>query len=142
MRKDETDVWGAAERVAFQITDDAAGYIEIVFHDAVDHAGLKRATAAGRRGMRIDNGLAPVELFVYGRENRVAGPLIAVTRPQADAVGLERIECIFDLAQTSFCVGQRDRRKVSKAPGIVSDQLLRVVVILARQFARPLGLVG
>src|ERR1700692_4257340 len=98
MRKDETDIRVAAERVAFQITDNAASDIEIVFHDAVNHAGLKRATTAGRRGMRIDDGLAPVELFVYGREDRIAGPLIAVTRPQADAVGLECVGRVFNLA--------------------------------------------
>src|ERR1700730_2140702 len=121
MRKDEANVRVAAERVAFQITDNAAGDIEIVFHDAVNHAGLKRATTTGRRGMRIDDGLAAVELFVYGREDRIAGPLIAVTRPQADAVGLERVEGIFDLAQTSVCVGQRDRRKMSETPGIISN---------------------
>src|SRR5260370_33453430 len=118
MGKDEADIRVAAERIALEVADHGSGDIEIVFHDAVDNAGLKRTATDGRRGVNKNNGLAAVEFLVHGREDGIAGPFVAIAGPQADAVRLERVERVFNLAQTAIRVGQWQRGKMSEAPGV------------------------
>ena len=82
--------------------------------------------------MGVDHGLAPVELGHHRLERGIAEPLVAVAREQADAVGLERIESIFDLAQARFNIRERQRCEHAEAARIVDHEARCKVVALAR----------
>ena len=83
--------------------------------------------------MRIDDGLAPVEFLEYRREHRITEPLVAVACEQCDAVGLEHIEAVLDLAQAAVDVRHRQCGEYAEAAGVISNQTRRVVVAFAGQ---------
>ncbi len=68
---------------------------------------------------------------------RVAEPLVAVTALQADAVGLQRVEGVFDLFQGRVDVEHRQRREQAEAARMVAHHAGRVLVAGAGQ---PAGL--
>ena len=75
--------------------------------------------AAGRIDrVGIDHGLTPIELLEHRHEGLVAEIFVAVAGVQADAVGLEHVERIFDLAQRAFGIGQRNGGEQPKRPGL------------------------
>ncbi len=87
--------------------------------NAFDHAG-----AAGRRGrMGVNHRLAPVELLEHRHEGRIAEIFAAVAGEQADAVGLEHVERVLDLAQAAFGIGQRNGGEQAEAAGMIAAQL-------------------
>ena len=77
-----------------------------------DHDWLLRRhqidTTIGCGRMRIDQRLAAVEFLHDRQEQGVAEPFVAVARHQGDAVGLQRIERIFDLALGGIDAGRGD----------------------------------
>ena len=68
-----------------------------------DHRGegadAQPPAATRDQRMHIDHGFAPVELFEDRLVGGVAEPFVAVVGLQIDAVGLQRIEGVFDLFQ-------------------------------------------
>ena len=75
-----------------------------------------RAARRGRR-MRIDHGFAAVQLLEDRKEVGISQEFPAVARPEVDAVGLERLERILDLAKGALDIGKRDRGERPKRPG-------------------------
>ena len=85
--------------------------------------------------MGVDHRFPAIELFPHRREGGVAEVFILVSRHEAQAFGLERIECVLDFLQASFDIGQRQRREVAEATRVVARELRRIVVALARDLA-------
>ena len=101
------------------------------------------AAAAVRRGrVHVDQRLAPVEFGIDRIERRVAEILVAVAREQADAVGLERVEGVFDFLQAAVGVGRRDGGEQAEAAGVVGHHPRAVFVALAPEPARQRHVVG
>lgn len=105
--KNPADVGIARGSAAEQQTGDGTGSVGAPFDGA--HADLiLEIAAAGRRvGMRVDHRLAAIKLLPDGGERRVPQPAVSVVGHHADAIGLERVERVRDLAQAAFDVGQR-----------------------------------
>ena len=85
--------------------------------------------------MHVDHGLAAVELGIDRRERCVAEILAVVACQQADAVGLERVEGVFDFLQAAVGVRRRDRREQAEAAGMIAHELGAVFVDLAAELA-------
>ena len=118
---------------------DGAGRIGAPF-DHPRRLGPHQVDAAiGRGGMGVDHDLAAVEFFHDGQEGGIAEPLVVIVRQQADAVELERVECVGDFLQAAVDVGQRQHRETSEAAGMVGDQPCCVFVALAHELARRLS---
>ena len=79
--------------------------------------------------------LAAVQFLHHRLEGGIAQPFVAIAGEQDDAVGLEHVEAVFDLAQAAFDVGQRQRREHAEAAGMVGGELRRIVVAVARDAA-------
>ena len=73
------------------------------------------------------------ELVEHRREGVVAGILVDVVRRQRDAVGVERVEGIFDLAQAAVGVRQRQRREMAEPALVVPLHLGGGLVAFARE---------
>ena len=84
---------------------------------------IEREARRGR--VEIDHRLAPVELVEHRREGLVAGILVDVVGRQRDAVGVERVVGVFDLAQAALDVRQRQRREMAEAALVVRLHLRR-----------------
>jgi hypothetical protein len=63
--------------------------------------------------------------------NKIAEPFVVVARHQGDAIRLQRVERVFDLAQTAFGIPQRQHREIAEPSGMIHDQLGRTFVRLA-----------
>ena len=86
--------------------------------------------------MNVDDRLAPVEFGIDRRESGVAEIAGGVAGEQANAVGLERIETVFDFLQAAFDVRRRDAGPQAETPGMVAHEGGAVVVEFAQQRAR------
>ena len=139
MREDPFDVGAAVQRAAEQQADDRAGGVEREFDGRRRDVGNDVEREARRGRVEIDHGLAPVELVEHLREGFVAGILVHVVRRQRDAVGVELIEGIFDLAQAALDVGQRQRREMTEAASVVLLHLGGGLVDLAGEHPRRGG---
>src|SRR5262249_56069070 len=83
-----------------------------------------------------------IELVGDRGEGRIAEILVLVTGQQADAVGVERVEGVFDLSEAALRVGWRDHGEQAEAAGMVPYHLGAVLVELARKAARLLDVVS
>ena len=93
---------------------------------------LRQQFAAGRMGE--DDRLAPIELVHHRRKGGIAEPFVAVAREQPDAVGLERVERIVDLAQAARRrSGSGRTANVPKRRGPIGGKLGAVFVAGARE---------
>ncbi len=111
--------------------------IEQVFdRRAADGRDQRAAAAVGRQRMEVGDRLAPVQFGKHRREHRVARPLVAVARHEADAVRLEHVQRVLDLAQGAFHVRHRHGREQAEAPRMRARHLGTVVVADARHLAR------
>jgi len=72
---------------------------------------------------------------ITGAKARSPRYLALVARHQADAVGLERIECVFDLAQAALDIGQGQDREQPEAARMVGHQARPILVAFARERA-------
>jgi hypothetical protein len=72
--------------------------------------------------------------------NKIAEPFVVVARHQGDAIRLQRVERVFDLAQTAFGIPQRQHREIAEPSGMIHDQLGRIFVRLAAQPSRHIRL--
>ena len=87
--------------------------------------------------MRVDDGLASIQLLEHRRELRIAQPGVAVAGQDADAVRLECVERVGDLLQAALHVGQRQHREEAETALVVGHHLRGgVLVHLARELAR------
>src|SRR5213594_4376936 len=101
MRKNVADVGSARGRSAGNETDDRSAHIGVVLNGCLVNTRQEiSATATRCRAVRIDDGLAAVEFIENRLERFVAEPLISPVAQQANAFGFERVEGVFDLAQT------------------------------------------
>ncbi len=112
----------------------ARGVGAVFDHRLVD-AGNEVAAAERRFRMGEHQRLAAVQFLHHRLEGGIAQPFVAVAGEQDDAVGLEHVEAIFELAQAAFDVGQRQRREHAEAAGMVGGELRRIVVAVARDAA-------
>src|SRR5262249_17120347 len=65
-------------------------------------------------------------------------PFVAVVRHQADAIGLENVERVRDLAQAAFDIWQRKRGEEAEPGWMVAHELCGVFVAAARDTTRGL----
>src|SRR6266581_2002962 len=82
--------------------------------------------------MGVDQRLAPIELLPDRCEGCVAEIFVLVARHQADAVGLERVERVFDFLETALRVEQRNGRETGKTARVVPCELRTELVAEAR----------
>jgi hypothetical protein len=69
--------------------------------------GAAQYPAAGRVGrMRVDHGVAPVQLVEHRLEQLFAQPVVAVAGQQANSVGLQRVESVLDFFKAGINVRQ------------------------------------
>ena len=137
--EDPLDVGAAVERAAEQQAHDRAGGVERKFDRRRRDVGNDIERKARRGRMEIHHGLAPVELVEHLLEGVVAGILVHVVRRQRDAVGVERIEGIFDLAQAALDVRQRQRGEMAEPAPVIPLHLRRGLVDLAGEGPRRGG---
>src|SRR5579864_3189715 len=101
MGKNEAHIRELRRRTAYQKALCRACGVEVVLDHTGDRQTRYEITAAARcRRVKEHYRLTPVEFFEDRRESLIARPLIQVTGPQSNAVGLERVEGVGDLAQT------------------------------------------
>src|SRR4051794_4835114 len=81
--------------------------------------------------MHVDDGLAPVQLLEYWLVSRIAEPFVAVTALQADPVGFQTVERIFDLLESGVDVQHRQRREQAEATRMVAHHFGRVFIARA-----------
>ena len=136
VREDPADVGEFGRHAAEHDVGDGAGGIGCEFDRRRADAGHDLAAAVWRGRMDIDHGLAAVELGIDRLERRIAKIFVAVAREQPDAVGLERIEDVFDLLQAALRVGRRDRCEQAEAAGVVLDHLGAILVAIPGEPAR------
>ena len=74
-------------------------------------ADAEPAAATRHQRMHIGDCLAAIELLQHRLIGRIAEPLVAVIGLQVDAVGVQRIEDVFDLFQGGVDVHHRQRRE-------------------------------
>ena len=137
MREDEAHVGAPRSRLADDEAGDRAHRVHRILEHLIRHARQQALAARGIRRVHVDDGLAAVELVEHGREARIAEPGVAVAREQAEAVGFQRIERVFDLAQGSVDVGQRQHGEQSEAAFVIADHARHgELVHLARESPR------
>ena len=135
VREDPLDVGEARGGAGEQQPRDRARGVGAVFDHRLVDAGDEAAAAERRLGMGEHQRLAAVQLLHHRLEGGIAQPFVAIAGEQDDAVGLERVEAVLDLAQAAFDVGQRQRREHAEAAGMIGGELGRIVVALARDAA-------
>src|SRR6201991_284845 len=69
------------------------------FNHGRKSADAERAAAGRDQRMHVDDGLAPVQFLEHWLLSRIAEPFVAVTALQADPVGFQAVESIFDLLE-------------------------------------------
>ena len=90
--------------------------------------------------MGVDQRLAAIEFLHDRQEQRIAKPLVAIARHQGDAVGLQRVERVGQLAQAAFGIGERQHREIAEPSGMIRDQLGGILVRLAAELSRRIAL--
>ena len=88
--------------------------------------------------MHIDHGLAPVQFREHRVESLVAKPFAVIAGEQRDAIGLQHIQPVFDLAQGAFHIGKRQGGELAEAIWIAGHQLGGVVIGVAGHAPRPI----
>src|SRR5260370_17648249 len=86
--------------------------------------------------MQIDEGLAPVEFLEHWLVSRIAEPFVAVTALQADPIGFQGVEGVFDLLESGIDLQHRQRREQAEATRMVSHHFGRVFIARAGEPAR------
>src|SRR5439155_16094369 len=113
-----------------------------VLDDRRRYFGFDVAAAVGRKWMRVDHRLPPVELLPDGREGGVPQVLVLVARHETNALRLERIQGVADFLERSLVIEKRQRREAREAALVVARELSAEFVREARDLAAFLDLVG
>ena len=135
VREDPADVGILLRRAAEHQMRDGARRVGGVFDRARRNAGHHVGAAIGRQRVHVDHRLAAVELGIDRRERCVAEIFSVVACQQADAVGLERVEGVFDFLQAAVGVRRRDRGEQAEAARMIAHELGAVFVDLAAELA-------
>ena len=135
VREDPLDVRELGRGAAEQQARDRARGVGAELDDRLGHVRNQVAAAIVAIGMGVDHRLATVELFHDRRERRVAQELALVVGHHADAVHLQRVESICDLAQAAFDVRHRHDSEQAEAARVVRDHLGAEVVALVGERA-------
>src|SRR5947208_14314969 len=91
--------------------------------------------------MTKHNGFPAVQYLDQRSESRIAQIPALVAREDANAVGFERVQRVFDFTDSTINVRQRQYRKQTKPARIILHNLCSVLVAFARK--RPSrGIVG
>src|SRR5664280_966964 len=98
MGEDETNIKAARSRAAEQQTQDRARSVEWKFHRGSGNVRQNLAQESRSGRVEIDHRLAFIERVEDRRKCRVAGPEIKAIGHQRNAVSLEYVECVLDLA--------------------------------------------
>ncbi len=138
MREEKADVPELRQPAVEQQAQHGARGVLRVLDQRGRHARHEAAAAIRRERMEIRHGLAAIELLEDRDEERVAGPGISVAGHEPDAVGLEHVERVFDLAQRALDIGHGHRGEEAEAALVVAPHLRRIVVAQPRQAARLL----
>ncbi len=104
-------------------------------HNAARHSRAAGG-AIGRRGMGIDHRLAPIELVEDRVIVGIAEPFIADAGHQIDAVGLQHVIGVLDLAKGALDVEDRQHRELAEPARMVASELGDVIVPFPSQAAR------
>ena len=67
--------------------------------------------------MRVDHAFAPVQFGEHRREGGITEVFRFVIGIEADAVGLEGVERVFDFVEAALDVGERQRHEEAEAAG-------------------------
>src|ERR1039458_6827160 len=87
--------------------------------------------------MDKDHRFATVELIEYRPEYRVSQPVMRlIARKYTDTVGMERVQCILDLAETGVNNRKRQQGEESEAALVVRHHLRSVLVHVVTEKAR------
>ena len=136
MGEDELDVGAARQHAIQHEAGDGARGVQRKL-DALGGKARNEAGGAGMGGgMHIDDRLAPVQLLEHRRERGIAQRLAVIVREQADSIGLQGVEGIFDLLQRAFGVGRRHHGEKAEAGGVIVDGAGGAFVPVAREAAR------
>ncbi len=119
MREDPADVGEFCGGAAEDDMGDRARRIGRVLDRPRRDARHQSAAAVRCGRVNVDHCLAPVELFVDRRKRRIAEILVLIAGEQPDAVGLERVERVFDLLEASLHIRRRDAGEQPEAAGMI-----------------------
>ncbi len=138
VRKNESHVGTSRQCPAKKQAGDGARGVETKFLCRHMHTGHYIHAAVQECRMCICNSFPPLQFIEHRCEGRVAQIFAVVIREKTDAVGVKRVERVFDFLQAAVLVRQWNRREESEAPRIVAHHFRRVLVAFARQLAASL----
>jgi hypothetical protein len=136
VRPDHLHVRVAPRGAAEHHLGNPARRVGAVLDVGVAQAGHDAHAAGMARRVGVEHGAAAVELLEHWRKHRVAQELVAVVGAEIDAVGLERIERVFDLLERAVDVGERQIGEVAETAGMVGGELGGKLVGEPRELAR------
>src|SRR5665213_200059 len=90
--------------------------------------------------MNEDDDLAAVQFLENRVEERIAEILAAAAREDLDSVGLERVQPVRNLLQTSLDIGKRQGSKEAEALWMIGDEPRKVLIRYARKPSRLRGI--
>ena len=93
--------------------------VGLPFNGGIGHIGQQRLAAIGADRVSKYHSVTPVEFFEYRIENRVTQPLVAVIGIHGNAIGFERIQCVFDLTQSRVDVRHRQKRHQPESSRVI-----------------------
>ena len=116
--------------------------VEIEFVHGGRNAVVQIRAAGRRERMHVNDRIAAVELLPHGIEVGIARPAaLIVVGVDADAVGLQRVEAVFDFLHHAVDIGQRHAGEQAEALGMFRHHLGAVVVAGAHGRAALFGVV-
>jgi hypothetical protein len=107
MREDEFDIRTARCGVTRDQAHDRASRIGGIFQRLSSDTLHQISAACCFERMRIDNSFPAIQFIENWCERGIAKPFVIVTSQESDAIGLQRIERVFDLAKAAVNVGKR-----------------------------------
>src|SRR5439155_3525431 len=133
VREDPSNIRKFCGGAAKHHAGDRARRVGGVLNGGYGNARDEACAAFGLRGMYVNNRLPAIEFFVYRLKGFVAEVFVVKARHQTNAVGLQCVHGIFNLAETALRIGKRNGGKQTESPSMIGDHLCSVVVALARQ---------
>ena len=133
---DEVDIGVVREHTVPQQAQHGAIHVVVELRHVVGYSrGIQTAM---RSCVRVQEHCrsTPIEFFEDRHLRGVARPHLCGTRVHRDAVRVERVERVLDLAQTAVRVGQRHGRKEPESTGMILPQRGGELVGASRQVAR------
>ena len=121
--EDELDIWIAVQCASDQEIDDRAGRVLRNLGHERRNVRQQILTTSWCGRMSKDDCAAPVDLVEYVRVGRVPQPSIVIAGKNPQALSAQNIARIFDFAQASLNVRERNGRKSAEAAWISPGQI-------------------